>query len=343
VNRKISFVLPVTLQEAGLSWRAPANRDTLLRTKLLLRTFLTQFRQDDLADFFLVSPDRDAPLLRAALRSVTGDPRYKLLSELEVCPNLRKATGSETGEVRGWRVQQMLKLAISAYVSSEHYVTLDNDIVCIRRCSYDDLVKNGRAVTNCETPVDYMRIYTSAFAAREAGIKLRRYARSQKILGHSLQRPNAQFYGETPVVLRTDMVSRLLEFLSGRFRGEWSEMLASKGGWTEYGLYYNFLEMTGKLDAFSFYAGCNCVLDLERSVWQASEHYRQPRLYDADHFAQGVLSQGCGVFAAVQSWLPVSSWLPARYGTLDAFYQDLERWLGIGTCETQLGKSPEFC
>jgi hypothetical protein len=327
MSRKITFVLPVTLHEKGRSWRAPVNGTALLRTQILLQSFVTNYNHQDLEQFFVISPDRDAVLLADLLRSCTKDPRYRVLSEIAVCPDLEKAIDLKTGQTTGWRIQQMLKLAISSYVSSDYYVTLDSDIVLLRRCSHDDLVADCRALTNCETADDYARMYTDPFARREVYIKRRRYARSAEILGRRFDDTRTRFYGETPVVMRTSEVSRLLEYITDRSGAAWSEVLAQQGGWTEYGLYYNFLEMSGQIDRYCLFRGCNCVLNLEHSVWHASERYRGTRLYDAEHFAK--ISYASGPFVAIQSWLPVSSWLPEQWHCIECFYQALGAWIGI--------------
>lgn len=59
---RISFVLPVTLQEEGSglgTWRQAPEEGFPLRIALLLESFLRMFRQEDVADFFLVCPEKD--------------------------------------------------------------------------------------------------------------------------------------------------------------------------------------------------------------------------------------------------------------------------------------------
>jgi hypothetical protein len=334
-GRTISFVLPVTLHETGLpgtrsrSWRRSADQGALQRTRTLLTSFLKQFRQTDLAGFLVVAPARDLQLLSATIRSLTSDPRYKLLDELDVCPEIGKFIQPDTGEISGWRAQQVVKLAASEYVSSQYYVTLDSDIICMHRFGYDQLVKDGLAMTNCEQPADYMRLYTGSFALAEMSTKILRYRKSGEILGCGpcTHAESGRFYGETPVVLRADMVSRLQAQMSERYSRHWVEVLAAKRGWTEYGLYYHFLEMTGQMDACCFYTGCNTVLDLERSVWHSSARYRHPRCYDLEHFAGKTVSGSAGLFVAIQSWLPLSSWLPSRCNSLNDFYLEIEQWI----------------
>lgn len=330
--KKISVVLPVALHEVGVSAVATQIRRSTsidevaqLRTSLLLRSFIAQFDQDDLASFFIVSPTDDLDRLSAIIKSITSDRRYEVVSEVDVCRNLDKFINAKSGRISGWQLQQIIKLAISEYISSSHYLTLDSDILCLRPISYDRLIADDRAITNCETPTDYLKIYTNPFASREIQIKLYRYAQSGRLLGCPCLHGNqCRFHGETPVVLRTDVVRNLRAHLTTRFERNWSEVLAQKKGWTEYGLYYHFLEMIGKINSYCSYRGCNTILDLERSVWQASGNYRSVRSYDADHFARSE-----GLFVAIQSWLPASSWLPDRYNSVADFYEEVKCWYNL--------------
>jgi Family of unknown function (DUF6492) len=205
---KLSFVLPVTLKETGQpqssigAWRVSPDDGVMLRTKLLFESFAANSNRRNVAEVFVVAPERDLPLLHSIVRSVTDDRRYMLVPELEVCRNIEKAVDVQTNKVLGWRAQQMIKLAISECVSSEHYITLDSDIVCIRKSSHNLLVQDGKALTNRECPADYKRIYTDSFARIETRIKQLRYEKSGEILGYPcLQTPRDWFYGETPVVL----------------------------------------------------------------------------------------------------------------------------------------------
>lgn len=336
-KKNISVVLPVTLHETGVSaigsqsWRSTSlDEDALLRTALLLRSFVAQFDQDDLANFFIVSPTRDLDRLSVIIRSITSDPRYELVPEADICRNIDKFINGKSETISGWQVQQIVKLAISEYISSSHYLTLDSDILCIRPISYDRLIVDDRAITNCETPADYSRIYIDPFALKEIQIKIHRYTQSGRLLGCPCLHGNQhRFHGETPVVLRTDVVRDLRAHLTERFQRDWSEVLAQERGWTEYGLYYHFLEMIGKINECCLYGGCNTILDLERSVWQASGNYRSFRSYDADHFARSE-----GLFVAVQSWLPASSWLPEQYESIADFYRDVKGWCNFSTIRT---------
>ena len=297
-----------------------------MRARALLSSFIQRFDQSNLSTFFIICPPEDTIPLSTLLASLTSDTRYKLVSELDVCPDIRMFMAQAAGEINGWRVQQILKLAIAEVVPSEYYVTLDSDILCVSPFSFHALIRNGRALTNVETLSDYRRLYDSDFSRKEAARKLLRYKRSAALLGYT--RPASllkRFYGETPVVMHTPNVLKMSEHLNERYRRPWSHTLASEGGWTEYSLYFQFLEMTNQLPAVCELTGPNTVLDLERSVWHASCHYRQARNYDFKHFFGA--GKENGIFVAIQSWLSAASWLPRDCRDANEFYKRLQQWV----------------
>jgi hypothetical protein len=339
-TRKLSVVLPLTLSELRAPITAPRQsvgmrQLSVLRTRFLLLSWLTNFRQEDVLDFLIVCPAAQVSSISALLASATCNPRYRVIAEESLCLNTDIEFTSDTRRMlgdnwrgTGWFIQQLIKLSIAEHIRSEYYLTLDSDIVCVKSCSYDSVIRSGLAATNVETVEDYNRLYKAAFVVHESLIKVQRYENSGQLIGY--KRPTRllrRFYGETPVVLHTDSVIALKEHLTKRFGRPWCQALAGNSGWTEYGLYFQFLEMTGELDSVCRLMGCNTVLDLEKSVWQKSEHYRDTRLYDAAHFSLNIADANGGFFVAIQSWLNPLSWLPPRYRSVGEFYADIGRWL----------------
>jgi len=264
------------------------------------------------------------------LKAITWNPCFQVISELDVCPETVKAVNPLSGRIDGWFVQQLIKLGISERVHTDFYLTLDSDILCIKPCRYDSLVQFGRALTNLETGRDYDELYTARFSALEQLIKSARYKASANLLGYDRPRTmQGHFYGETPVVLHAPTVRALTDYLSWHLNVRWSEALAQNLKWTEYGLYYQYLEMSDTLHEICRLSGCNSVLDLSRSIWRESGVYRQPRIYDEKHFRGREMDNSCGLFIAIQSWLPVNSWLPEQFRDLSDFYCDVEKWLGL--------------
>jgi hypothetical protein len=253
-NAKLSFAVPVTLHEGGVArvdnrrWRHSPDTGARLRTQFLISSFVKNFNQEHLDTFMVVCPDREHSELTSLVRSITQDCRYRVLPECEICTDVGRVIEPSTGQRDGWRAQQILKLALAAKGSSEYYVTLDSDILCIKPFSCDSLLRERAAVTNGECQSDYQRLYTKQFADIETRTKMMRYTRCAEILGCGPRAVPNVFYGETPVVLHRESVLDLLEFLGKRHRRPWSRVLAETSGWTEYSLYYLFLESAGKVN-----------------------------------------------------------------------------------------------
>jgi hypothetical protein len=330
-DTRVSFVMPFTCQESigtrGRMWRRNQNGYSTKRLTMMLSTFRRFYNQDDVARFMIICPDADISDTAAILRSVTTDDRYVVVSERDICPGLPQG-GPGGRAADGWAIQQILKLAAAEHVASRHYVTLDADIVCLRPCGVHDLVSDGKAIAGVETADVYRRLYTDSFAAEEARIKQRRYEAAAALLGYERDREcRGRYFSETPCSLHTSSVIELIRYLASASQSPWPETLTQMKGWTEYALYFQFLESRGLLDVLHTRRGCNAVLDLETSVCQVSEHYRERRTYDRQHFMECNRSSECGPFVAIQSWLPIEGWLPAWASTLDEFYDQVSSWL----------------
>ena len=53
-------------------------------------------------------------------------------------------------QVRPWHRQQIIKLFCAKLVSTPFFLTLDPDVMALRRFSYTDLIKDGRALLEPE-------------------------------------------------------------------------------------------------------------------------------------------------------------------------------------------------
>lgn len=333
INSGISFVLPFTFHEcigtSGDEWRQNYNGYAEQRLRMMLATFLHNFSQNDLDAFVIISPESDLVATRAIVRSLTSDSRYTVISERCVCPDL--PWGDAGGRAAdGWMMQQMLKLGAARLMASSFYVTLDCDIVCVRAFSKASLLCGDRAIVGIETESDYSRIYIDSFALEEANIKHGRYDQSASLLEYRrIKSRMGIYYSETPCVLHTGSVINLLEFLNSRSGRSWSRVLADARGWTEYGLYFQFLEKVHMIEELCLSRGCNAVLDLERSVWHVSSRYRRERQYDWRHFCESADALKHGPFVAIQSWLPIDQWLPEKFCSVVEFYDQMKNWLFV--------------
>jgi hypothetical protein len=333
---QLSFVLPFTRRElvpTTVNWRHDPDKCADLRYHLLLQSFVKHFNQADLRQFCILCPSHDCGRAEDLLRAVTDDPRYEVLSEDLILSADAGRNGSRLVVEEGWYIQQILKMGMARHISTDFFVTMDSDVVCMRPFGGSDLMREvsrdvSGALVNIETRADYERIYKSTFAENETAIKEGRYGASAALIGYKrAEEHRGRYYGETPCVIHTRMMQSLLNHIEARHQDRWQHVLARSRGWTEYGLYFQFLEMTRTLNALYDPSHCNRVLDLERSVWQANEWYRRERIYDQRHFLGNDDPNVRGIFVAVQSWLPLASWLPSRYRSLGDFYAELTNWV----------------
>jgi hypothetical protein len=207
----------------------------------------------DLGTCWVVVPEGDVAAVEAAIT----DPRFRVVPELELVPELPKAIRLRFLRHPGWYVQQVVKLAAAERVGTPFFLTLDADVICMRPTSIDDLVVDGRGICQ-EYPVDFHP-------------KWERWAK------RVLRLPSVpRNFNVTPAVLATGAVAELVAHLERRMpwwrrlRGQsWRASLLGQLPWTEYRLYFNFLVATGRLDDYHHVVDEH-VLHRD-SVWKAGD------------------------------------------------------------------------
>jgi hypothetical protein len=301
LDEKLTVVLPVAAHGTG------RDTDDPLRFELALSSFLRYFRREDVHQFLVICPPADAAELADRLRQKTADERFQVLSELEVCPELADDPQTLVDwpvPNRGWYRQQIIKLAAHERVKTTRYLTLDADILTVRRCAIGDLLRGSRAVCGTESVADYRALYTAEFAEVEASRKRERMQHAERVLGRARAPEHAaRFYSETPVLFDTEIVGRLAAHLAIQHRRPYRRALIDVLPWTEVCLYFCFLEAFGLFDDRYVAAGRNAILRLDDSLWQPADHYRAPRSLDTWDAARVFSSAADGFFVAIQSFL----------------------------------------
>src|SRR5581483_534060 len=327
--QKISEVAPIALSEKldpAKMWRQSVNVHARRRVQLMLKSFLQRFDPGAVETIIAVCPDRE----HDRTRDLVGEAADGRISEVgeshffEMCG----LDGIALGDWSGWQIQQIVKLVFAKMSTTNFYLTLDSDIVQFRAAGLSDLFPDGeRALAGVETAADYDRLYTAEFSAQEQAAKERYYEASQYILGY--ERPASRagiYFSETPVVMNRAAAVEMVDHIETLHGRGIVDVLRKYPGWTEYSLYFQFLEMSGYLWKLYTFGGSNAVLSLEKSIWQPSPCYKSQRSYDRLHFSSSPLAQE-GPFLAIQSWIPVREWLPARFQGPADFYRQLELWL----------------
>jgi len=297
----------------------------------MLRSFFKGFDVEGLETFVVVCPDKECAAIRQIVEEAVRDNRITVVDESSF---FRRCglDGTVLASLGGWQVQQIIKLCFARICKTESYLTIDSDIVLIRAAGLGDLFPNGgKALAGVETAGDYQRLYKEDFSAAEVAAKTRYYQASQQILGYGRPASRAGiFFSETPVLLHKSSALEMLNHLERRHSEGFVSVLSKHQDWTEYSLYFQYLEMSGQLDKSYNSGDCNAVLSLDKSVWQPSAFYNSPRIYDRDHFTSSPLNRQ-GPFVAIQSWIPLDEWLSSNFGGLADFYRYLESWLDLSS------------
>jgi hypothetical protein len=171
-------------------------------------------------------------------------------------------------DIDGWQIQQVIKLSIAERIETDFYLTLDSDVVCIRPLCYEDIVRNGRAITNIE----------------EDDVHPNWYKNAERILGFSR---SGLTHGVTPAILNKLAVLELQKFLADKVHPilrysakplpnnsllrqlmiSWRSFLIRNTPWTEYSLYHTFLEGTNRFEQWHTRDGPDAMYSAGNCVW----------------------------------------------------------------------------
>jgi hypothetical protein len=325
-SEKLSFVLPVALKEPYVEpWRGAPDQALHARLKILLASFAKMFNHSDLKDLWIICPPDQIEPIAAIIADETSDGRYRVISEMDLEPIRVAKSGRAVG---GWRIQQMIKLAMAERVGTNAYVTLDNDIICTKPFSMRSLMRGNRALVGVETIADYLDLYLPHLARAEKMIELRRYGEAEQLL--LTTRPlkyKDRFYSETPVILFKEVVELLTARLEACTGQPWPYVLANRRRWTEYTLYFLMLEISGRFEDFYEAGHRSCVMDIDQSIWHPINLYRRSRDLSRWTPFESHADSEAGPFLSIQSYLPSKTWLPKVHNSVEDFYALLQQKL----------------
>jgi hypothetical protein len=142
----------------------------------------------------------------------------------------------------GWLRQQIIKMAIATRVKTEFYICLDADVICIKPVTFYCLVRGGRPGINLE-PKAWDRIWWNA---------------SGKVL--RLPDPGTEYgmSSSTNIFITQEVIS-LISFIEETYGKSWIRTLLNwfwtntywfKREWTEYKLYWLYIEFVKKADSY---------------------------------------------------------------------------------------------
>ncbi|WP_073072260.1 DUF6492 family protein [Phormidesmis priestleyi] len=295
-DRKLDAVIPLTLKDYP--------RFEILHTSLKLF-----FK--DLGKCWIVTPDHEFE----QIKSLISDEQYCVIPESSLVPEFKIFRSSNRfsifKSVPGWFKQQIIKIAIADKIETDFYLTLDADVICTKPVYFEDLIKDGRAVCY----IHQTHTHHDWYGWAEEVLKMT--ARSRELLHNvtpavlskqamlELQTYLTQVYHKTKFPLRRrDLKVVALKFLTtflpkkSTLRHQllsWRSYLSVCTPWTEYGLYYIFLEETNRFDKYHIEV-TDPIYTNDDSVWykETFESWDVEKVFspESSHF-----------FVIVQGWL----------------------------------------
>lgn len=279
----LSAILP-------LSIRGSYDVDDLGRTNILFTTLRAFGADQVLKEILIVCPPDEVSVIREQVKKW---PEFiiRVVSEEDMVPEL-----ANHRQVRGWRKQQMIKLAAPRELSTPYYLTLDADAICLRPLTESLLIPDGKALLQYEKRALHPRWWKSS-------------SRILKMSDH-VGDPEVGMT-VTPAIMASDISEATGEEIAANLRGKgsWVDKLCRlhnpkspsnwtfyrhlRGRWTEYSLYYFCALKRNMLEKYHVTAG-------------TETHPQLLLIHDSHPFEQWVPEQsfapnGQGLFCVVNS------------------------------------------
>jgi hypothetical protein len=261
---KISAVVPV----------APWD---LLPSQLLFKSLNKYFDPESIDTVFIVYPDK--PLMKKHVESLNPGFNYSVINEEDIIPSEDYGLFKKR---KGWFRQQIVKMYISRRVKTEFYICLDSDLLCIKPTSYDDLIKNGKPGLNVESK--NLHAYW--------------WKQAQKVLKLPDSHYSEGMSSSTNIFITKETLG-LIDYIEKTYKKSFSRALLNwfwtnsyifRRQWTEYKLYWSYIEFRGKTEA---YDPGNKIWG--KSIWKITEHV------DDNLFKEILSPQNEGYFVVWQS------------------------------------------
>ena len=190
-------------------------------------TLFSSFRHFGLGDvfseFLVVVVPSEAETVRKYAEAWSDFP-IRIVSEDELLPVFRRY--NRPHQVRPWHRQQMIKMACSTIVESDTYLSLDPDVIAVKRVDSRRPHADGLPLLDPET-----RSYHPEW-----------WIDSGRLLGvePNLEQPGVH---ATPILYRSEVWARCFSRLEELQKKPWAEaLITAQGTWTEMALYYLTLE-----------------------------------------------------------------------------------------------------
>ena len=236
----------------------PLVRRDLDRFRILERSIAAHFSALEVC--WVVVPDHERREMAAAIKH----PRYRVVPETEIVPELAGST------VKGWYKQQLVKLAIAEHVESDYYLLFDSDVICARRVTEQDLLSGGKAVCHRYRKGKHAKWYRWAQRVLRMPRSGWVHAVTPTILSKHAVHELAAHVGQLrprPGPWWRDLISLGKSWMQPNSAPpkNWRQLLLESLPWTEYGLYFTFLEAAGRFDHYHVHSDISLC---GQSVWK---------------------------------------------------------------------------
>jgi hypothetical protein len=208
-----------------------------------------------ISELFVIVPSAEIELVEQEY-SCWQSLNIKVMAEDHLIPELKKYP-----KMRGWRKQQLLKIAIANLVENDFYLTLDADVICLKPLEENKLIVDGKALLQYEPRSQHPKWWKSSARILNMSPDV-----GPKNLGMTV----------TPALLSRTLSQKLMRELSAnKVAEDWADVLCSlhdpaniknwwigrylKLKWTEYSLYYLCAMKLGLLEQFHCIAGTSQI------------------------------------------------------------------------------------
>lgn len=261
----IDAVLPLTLKDYG-------------RFEILYRSIKKNFI--DLGTFWIIVIDKEYDEIKSRIK----DKQFQVINESSIVPEFKLLDELNIWRTPGWFAQQLIKIAIASRIGTDFYITFDADVICVKPTQITDLIEKDKAIC-CLHPASrkwfiwyewaervlklhnatgLFHNFTPAVLSRDGMLKMQDY------LSEIATHPDHLFSLNKKVWLYRLAKAKLLtqgqqEHLS--LLNSWRAYLIKNLPWTEYALYYSFLENMGLFDQYHILRQDHHLYTMEKSVW----------------------------------------------------------------------------
>lgn len=237
---QLGAVLPLTIN-------GTYGTNDLLRAHMLFRSLIRYASNGIFEKILVVTPQLDVIPVAKSLSRWQELP-IEVIAEQELLPEL-----AHHPRMRGWRIQQLVKIAAANTFKSPFYLTLDADILCTRELDIGELVKNNKALIQTQPRNGHWKWWRASSYILNIP-----FVKNNPTLGMAV----------TPALLSTTITKGLMDEITRLGPGSWANNLCALHNsfnpynfipkryfmrrWTEYSLYFLYAEHFNLLSKFHF-------------------------------------------------------------------------------------------